>query len=730
MINNNTRIFSVFICVFLFTLPIGSLIPSTSFFQIISSNEQQSTGVTTHTRLRMEDSIVQKVTSDENKNHKDFKVDKLANTTQLTHINENTRKYSHISQSNSTLSGYFEQTTLYINESVVIPSNSSLVLNMTTIRFISNNTEIIGLILEENATLMVFNSTFIAVSSNTTYFVRAQAKSALVMNQTVLRGTTRAIMKDALLQIESNNLSLNNLVIENTTLALSLESLSGVFLNNLTIKSTETGVHLKNVKNSTFSNVYIENSTIGIKVDQSDDLFLVNLTLINLTSIGVEIISGDGLQLENGFFLNTGRSLHFISGSIRQLKDLVLQNSPITFEPSFWTQKVILGYFSFQNITLNGFPVVLFFHEPSLHLTDRNFGQIINIDSDYTEIFSSTIYGPSYIISSSFVKFRHNKFIDRGRLITYLSHGIEVKENQFAGLNSTSIEIIYGNNPTIVKNQFSSGTRGIFIKGINLQNRTRGGNISLNVFSNFSDSAIVLLYTAEVFLINNFFRNNELALRFDNSIKYVVYLNVFEKNQNDVEILGGTYTGGAFDYKGIGNWWDRYKGNDVDGDGIGEIPHTLSYTQNDRYPLIYGISQPPIMKNLTLTPLSPTNIDVLTVEGFIADQAGILRAEIILDYQNLGRRTTLQLHYARFPAYYRTSFGPFPGGTQFKVLVRATDGHGNVRTVELTTINIRNTPFVKITIVDSTFLFTVLIIVSSFGFLYVLQRLFYQIKKT
>jgi parallel beta-helix repeat protein len=113
------------------------------------------------------------------------------------------------------------------------------------------------------------------------------------------------------------------------------------------------------------------------------------------------------------------------------------------------------------------------------------------------------------------------------------------------------------------------------------------------------------------------FFDNEIGLRILNSRDNLIWDNMFENEQNvevtgDVEqswnkqrapgknIIGGGWIGG--------NWWHDYNGIDVDGDGLGEIPHgpfpygqigsstlaerlDLAYGPHDQHPLVADIIQ-------------------------------------------------------------------------------------------------------------------------------------------
>jgi len=65
----------------------------------------------------------------------------------------------------------------------------------------------------------------------------------------------------------------------------------------------------------------------------------------------------------------------------------------------------------------------------------------------------------------------------------------------------------------------------------------------------------------------------------------LVYLNNFWKNDiNTIDEGNNSWDNGA-----QGNYWDKYQGQDSNGDGIGDTPYTLSRGNNDRFPVISRI---------------------------------------------------------------------------------------------------------------------------------------------
>ncbi len=71
--------------------------------------------------------------------------------------------------------------------------------------------------------------------------------------------------------------------------------------------------------------------------------------------------------------------------------------------------------------------------------------------------------------------------------------------------------------------------------------------------------------------------NDIAAVILENSELNTIYGNSFIHNLSNVQLRGGTQKGrnNTFFKDGRGNFWDDYRGYDLDGDGIGDNPHTL-----------------------------------------------------------------------------------------------------------------------------------------------------------
>lgn len=78
---------------------------------------------------------------------------------------------------------------------------------------------------------------------------------------------------------------------------------------------------------------------------------------------------------------------------------------------------------------------------------------------------------------------------------------------------------------------------------------------------------------------------------FQASDNNTIYENNFRENDGHFIMLNNITN--FWTYLDRGNYWDNYTGSDLDGDGIGDIPHEiLDDFNNDTYPLMSPVFFP------------------------------------------------------------------------------------------------------------------------------------------
>lgn len=158
-------------------------------------------------------------------------------------------------------------------------------------------------------------------------------------------------------------------------------------------------------------------------------------------------------------------------------------------------------------------------------------------------------YGLHYMYSNNNV-FEDNTFDENvaGAAIMYSQH-IQLRRNRFVhnrGFSSFGILFQDSTDLAVEDNVISDNATGIFIEAL------RSSTFQHNLIAG-NDTAIQMFASAEQ---NEFFENNFLA------------------NLTPIRLIGRSTTTHWSRGK-RGNYWSEYDGYDLDGDGIGDVPHRI-----------------------------------------------------------------------------------------------------------------------------------------------------------
>ena len=182
------------------------------------------------------------------------------------------------------------------------------------------------------------------------------------------------------------------------------------------------------------------------------------------------------------------------------------------------------------------------------------------IENFFTEID----YFNAYLVSSNNCSIANNTFISTRRM------------SQAIGLKNSHNNIIEWNK--IYGSRFD--TEG----GIGLSSSNRN-IIRFNDIRNNDWCGISLRNSNETIIIGNNLTEHktQTGIYINGAFKTIIYCNNFVDNLKDVIIISAGNT--SWSYMGLGNYWDKYVGEDRNFDGVGDIPYTLE-GQNDTCPLM------------------------------------------------------------------------------------------------------------------------------------------------
>jgi len=176
-----------------------------------------------------------------------------------------------------------------------------------------------------------------------------------------------------------------------------------------------------------------------------------------------------------------------------------------------------------------------------------------------------------------------NNTISGGSISCIMTGGSKIINNKIMNSPYSGIYCILSCGETIINNTISNSKYGISFRQETSSSTVINNNISnteYGIFLSWEDGT-------NHKIINNNIANNDYGIYIQNAIDNLIYQNNLFDNtiHNAFEQLD---TGSnQWDNGTIGNYWDDYKGNDANGDGIGDIPHPVpGGSSEDRYPLM------------------------------------------------------------------------------------------------------------------------------------------------
>ena len=283
-------------------------------------------------------------------------------------------------------------------------------------------------------------------------------------------------------------------------------------------------------------------------------------------------------------------------------------------------------------------------------------------------------------------------------------------DNFCSNNDNNGIYLENSHSNSFISNTISSQSVGIFLEGADF-------NIfSSNIISENSNGILMEDSSTNSIALNNFFTNsigiylkgsfyciiNENEFRLNSgggvvfnslSTENIVFMNIFEDNGGKSQGLDdGFYNSWYKEDIQLGNFWSDWL-------GIGSYSIYFRYSSGinaeDIYPSEYPMNNP-VITNITHTPYSPTEEDLITIRALITDSSGIEKATL---FYRVNDSSWLEVLMTRkLNSVFEAIIGPFNAGMNIDYYLTAKDNSAFV----IVSINDNSSSYYSFTILEST----------------------------
>jgi len=417
------------------------------------------------------------------------------------------------------------------------------------------------------------------------------------------------------------------------------------YSKNLTVKSNEitlnnVGIYIinENYNNSIFANmiyantqgVYIRSSNntrvVGNIIENNDENFYESnsydiLKNWNAVEGYVQPICIDDLGGGDFTWENCKAHLAWCTGSGTQIDPYIIENIKIDGENSSSCIEIKNSNVYFKIINCSFFNTSSLGNSAGIYMNSiengmlidnnfflNNYGIFLDNLSSNNSISDNNVYNNSqygiYLKDSSDNELIENIVTNNNRGIVDLSGNMNNITSNVINYNEWgAITIGYSNNDTISKNSAKNNRYGIVFSfncyynyllnnildnntyGIYIPENNEDNIISKNLIKNsFYDGILIENNKNNIITHNNLSKNNNHGVMVYFSNNTLIFNNNFINNSQNAQDDGFN---NQWDNGTIGNYWDDYSGEDLDNDGIGDTPYTISGSAGtqDNYPL-------------------------------------------------------------------------------------------------------------------------------------------------
>lgn len=395
-----------------------------------------------------------------------------------------------------------------------------------------------------------------------------------VINETVIYNRRAA---NPTVYIKADNVILANFIIDTSTPTsngIFLFHASRVVIENNTVINHRNGIYLRYSSNNLLSNNLLADNEFGIHIyDSTGNKLKYNRMVRNKCNLRVW-----GLPLEH--FIHEIDYTNQVDG--KPVYYLVnKQNETVPYDAGY------VGLINSSKITVYGVNVT------------NNLSGILLAYTNYSFVWNSSFSNNErgvYLISSHGNVLVGNNF----ELNSWIGVSLVASSNNVIASN-VICENKYGMYLTVgtyISNSaiFSSDNNivtGNILKnnlyGLLLDNSTRN-TFRNNLFANNSIAIHLLLSTQNTFTENNVSYSKEIGVKIENSYGNAFYENNFLVNDVDVSCADATPIN-YWDNGTNGNYWDKYKNLDENGDMIWDQPFVICQFNKDKFPSVFPINK-------------------------------------------------------------------------------------------------------------------------------------------
>ncbi|MBM3291066.1 hypothetical protein FJY84_00115 [Candidatus Bathyarchaeota archaeon] len=324
------------------------------------------------------------------------------------------------------------------------------------------------------------------------------------------------------------------------------------------------------IRNMHIFGEYSSSPTNCIQLGNVQNIVIENSVFEKSSNFGIYIDTASNINVNHNVIRNNARQ--GIS---------VLKASYITISDNIINNNGDLGFESF--FTSNGLIINNVVNSNSKHGIGIYY-------TNYTKISNNTAFCNGWTGVSISYDSNNNLLTDtniqKNGLCPWSVGGIQLKENSNNNViknNDIENNLTFGINVinksvnTTIENNKISNNNALAINLILINNAI----IKNNVISNNEQIGIALWDSYENKIINNTIKENKQGgLFFSQSFDNIIYKNNFINNQP--QLCNSEISNNELKLGGEGNYWNDYKGNDLNFDGIGDT----SYQNLDPYPFI------------------------------------------------------------------------------------------------------------------------------------------------